>query len=371
VHWHPEPDGQGFWSITRHEDVKIISKDPATFSSREQGVSRLDPATAEELEQYRMVIIAMDPPEHREIRGIINRVLTPNEVGRLETVVRERARTAVEAALEKSRIDFVSEFASVVPMHTIGDMMGVPEDERVRLYELSNGLIDDQDPEIAPTKDFRMTASVETFMTAQRLADRERQCPGKTLTTLLLQGGADGRALSDMEFNLFFTFLIVAGNETTRTACTGGLLTLLDHPAAMQALIADPSRLPSAIEEMLRYWPPIHHFRRTAMRDVELRGQLIRKGDKVVFWYPAANRDERVFADPNVFDIDRTPNEHLSFGIGEHFCLGANLARLELRVMFEELFARVDSIEPLAPPRRLRSNLINGIKEMQVQLHPR
>jgi cytochrome P450 len=173
-----------------------------------------------------------------------------------------------------------------------------------------------------------------------------------------------------MDFSLFFMFLIVAGNETTRTAMSGGLLTLLDHPEQLAELRADRSLLPSAIEEMLRYWPPIHHFRRTTTCDVELRGQAIPKGDKVLMWYPAANRDESVFADPDRFDIRRQPNDHLSFGIGEHFCLGASLARLELRVMFEELLDHTSDIIPIAKPRRLRSNLINGIKEMQVELRP-
>jgi cytochrome P450 len=165
-------------------------------------------------------------------------------------------------------------------------------------------------------------------------------------------------------------FLIVAGNETTRTAVSGGLVTLLEHPDQLAELRRDPSLIPAAVEEILRFWPPIHHFRRTALCDVTMRGKQIRKGDKVLMWYSSGNRDESVFEDPDRFDIRRQPNHHLSFGFGEHFCLGASLARLELRVMFEELLGRVAEVVPLAPPRRLRSNLINGIKEMQVELRP-
>ena len=180
----------------------------------------------------------------------------------------------------------------------------------------------------------------------------------------------EGRTLSEFEFNTFFLFLIVAGNETTRTAMSGGMKTLLDHPDQLAALQKDPSLIPTAVEEIVRFWPPIHHFRRTALCDAEMGGKRIREGDKLLMWYPSANRDPSVFDDPERFDIRRDPNHHLSFGFGEHFCLGASLARLELRVMYEELFARVAEIVPLAPPRRLRSNLINGIKEMQVELRP-
>lgn len=370
VYWHDEPDGPGFWALTRHADVQRVSKDPSTFSSARGGVSRLDPSTQEELELYRNVIIAMDPPLHRSIRGILSSIFTPRNIGNLEPAIRQIAKRAVDAALEKRTIDFVEDFAAPIPMHAISEMMGVPEDKRQRLYELSNGMIDDQDPEVAPTDDFRATAQVEVFATAQELAAQQGGT-ADTLTTKLLAAEFEGRKINELEYNMFFTFLVIAGNETTRTSASGGLKTLLDHPDHLREAQADPTLLPNAIEEMVRYWPPIHHFRRSATKDVELRGQRIREGDKVLMWYPAANRDEDVFDEPDRFDIHRSPNEHLSFGIGEHFCMGASLARMELRVMFEELLSRVKEIVPLAPPRRLRSNLINGIKEMRVELRPR
>ncbi len=370
VYWHEESDGPGFWALTLHEDIRNVSKDPARFSSYAAGVSRLDVTDPGMLEGYRMVVIAQDPPEHRMTRGLVSTIFTPRAIAALEAPIRALAQSALARALEKREIDFVADYASPVPMNAISEMMGVPEDKRQRLFELSSGLIDDQDPEVAPTDDFRSNARVEVFMAAQELAERERQRAGDNLTRTLLDAEFDGRKLTDMEFNTFFMFLIIAGNETTRTAMSGGLTTLLEHPDQLEALRKDPTLIEGAVEEMLRYWPPIHHFRRTATCDVEMRGKTIREGDKVLMWYPSANRDESVFDDPNRFDIRRNPNQHLSFGHGEHFCLGASLARLELRVMFEELLAHTTEIVPLAPPRRLRSNLINGIKEMRVELRP-
>lgn len=367
VHWHEEPDGPGFWALTRHDDIRAVSNDPARFSSYAAGVSRLDVEDETHLEAYRSIVIAQDPPEHRRSRGIVSTIFTPRAISGLEAAVRTLARDAVAQALEKRKIDFVAEYAAPVPMHTISEMMGVPEEHRLRLLELSGGLIDDQDPEVADTPEFRTNAQIEVFMIAQQLAERERATPGNNLTQRLLNAEVDGWKLSEAEFNTFFMFLIIAGNETTRTAMSGGLTTLLDHPEQLAALREDPSLLPSAVEEMLRFWPPIHHFRRTAMCDVEMRGKTIRKGDKVLMWYPSGNRDESVFDDPNRFDIRRSPNDHLSFGHGEHFCLGASLARLEMRVMFEELLGSVSEIRRLGPPRRLRSNLINGIKELPVE----
>ena len=370
VHWHEEPDGPGFWALTLHEDICSVSKDPARFSSHAGGVSRLDVSDPAMLGFYRMIVIAQDPPEHRLTRGLVSTIFTPRAISRLEAPVRAIARAALDTALERKEIDFVADYAAPVPMHTISEMMGVPEDKRDRLAELSSAMIDDQDPEVVPSPEFRGAARGEVFATAQELAARERETPGDNLSRLLLDAEIEGRKLTDMEFNTFFMFLIIAGNETTRTAMSGGLSTLLEHPEQLAALRSDPSLLETAIEEMLRFWPPIHHFRRTATCDVEMRGKSIREGDKVLMWYPSANRDESEFSDPNRFDVRRQPNHHLSFGYGEHFCLGASLARLELRVMFEELLARTTDIVPLAPPRRLRSNLINGIKEMRVELRP-
>ena len=211
-----------------------------------------------------------------------------------------------------------------------------------------------------------MEASVEIFGYASDMAARERAHPSGNLTSVLLEAEVDGRKLTDIEFTLFFMLLIVAGNETTRTASPHGLITLLEHRDQLNRLVRDPALMPSAVDEILRWEPPIHHFRRTATADVDLGGQPIAAGDKVLMWYAGSNRDPAVFDDPHTFDISRTPNPQQSFGIGEHFCLGANLARLSLRLLFTELLATIENVQLEAPPRRLHSNLINGIEEMQI-----
>jgi cholest-4-en-3-one 26-monooxygenase len=203
-----------------------------------------------------------------------------------------------------------------------------------------------------------------------KLADKARRHPGEDLATALLAAEVDGERLSELDFNSFFLLLAIAGNETTRTVTTNGTIALLEHPEQLAALRRDPGLVPTAVEEMLRWSPPVHYFRRTAMQDAEIRGVKIREGDKLLLWYDAVNRDEDVFVDPDRFDVARDPNEHLAFGIGEHFCLGANLARLELRMIFAGMLARLRAFEIVAPPRRLRSNFINGVKEMRVRFRP-
>ncbi|MGB0100598.1 MAG: cytochrome P450 [Nocardioides sp.] len=365
VHWHEEPDGPGFWALTRHDDVRQVSTSPGEFSSWVGGPLRLDP-DADTLDQLRMVIIGMDPPEHRDFRTIVSRAFTPRMIARLEDALRDETARVVGELRDGDRCEFVSDVAARIPMWSISELMGVPPEDRHRLYELSHALIDDQDPEIAPTPETAMEASAEVFAYAHEMAVRERANPSDSLTSALLEAEVDGRRLDDMEFTLFFIFLIVAGNETTRTATSHGLLSLLEHPESLDRLVRNPDLTPSAVEEILRWQPPIHHFRRTATTDLVLGGQPIAKGDKVLMWYAGSNRDPAVFDAPHEFRIDRTPNPQQSFGVGQHFCLGANLARVSLRILFTELLATVENVQLAAPPRRLHSNLINGIKEMQI-----
>jgi cholest-4-en-3-one 26-monooxygenase len=369
VHWHEESDGPGFWAITRHDDVRQISTAPDLFSSWVGGPLRLDPPP-DSLEQLRMVIIGMDPPDHRTFRTLVSKAFTPKMIKRIEPALRAETRRVVAELRHGTSCDFVPDVAARIPMWSISELMGVPDADRQRLYELSHSLIDDQDPEIAPTPDTSVMASAEIFAYATAMAERARGSDADDLTGALLRAEVDGRAIDDLEFCLFFIFLIVAGNETTRTATSHGLITLLEHPDQLQRLRDDPTLIPGAVEEILRWQPPIHHFRRTATTDTEVGGQPIAEGDKVIMWYASSNRDETLFDDPHAFRIDRTPNPQLSFGIGEHFCLGANLARLSLRIMFEELLGAIDDIELAAPPRRLHSNLINGIKELQITYSP-
>ncbi len=365
VHWHGEADGPGFWALTRHDDVRRVSTSPGEFSSWVGGPLRLDPPE-DGLAQLRMVIIGMDPPEHREFRSIVSKAFTPKMIARLDEALRAETERVIGELRDSTSCEFVADVAARIPMWSISELMGVPEPDRHRLYELSHCLIDDQDPEVAPTPETSMEASIEIYGYASEMAARERAHPSDSLTSALLSAEVDGRKLTDMEFTLFFMFLIVAGNETTRTATSHGLLTLLDHPESLDRLVRDPSLMPGAVEEILRWEPPIHHFRRTATTDVQLGDRTIAEGDKVIMWYAGSNRDPDVFDDPHTFLIDRSPNPPQSFGIGEHFCLGANLARLSLRVLFDELLATIENIELEAPPRRLHSNLINGIKELRI-----
>ena len=365
VHWHEESDGPGFWALTRHEDVQRVSSSPGEFSSWIGGPLRLDPPP-ETLEQLRMVIIGMDPPDHRTFRGIVSTAFTPRMIATLEDALRAETARVVGELRDSDRCDFVADVAARIPMWSISELMGVPEADRHRLHELSHSLIDDQDPEVAPTPETSTEASAEIFGYAAEMAARERADPTGSLTNVLLDAEVDGRKLTDVEFTLFFIFLIVAGNETTRTASTQGLRALIEHPDEFARLKAEPELMPTAVDEIVRWEPPIHHFRRTATRDVRIGDREVAEGDKVLMWYAAANRDPAVFDDPHAFRVDRAHNPHLGFGIGEHFCLGAHLARLSLRLLFTELLQTVDEVALLELPRRLHSNLINGIKEMPI-----
>ncbi|MDH4169427.1 MAG: cytochrome P450 [Acidimicrobiia bacterium] len=370
VHWHEESDGPGFWALTRHADVRQVSTSPGEFSSYVGGPIRLDPPEGG-LDQVRMIIIGMDPPEHQMFRSIVSRAFTPKMIGQLESALRSETKRVVGSLRGRNTCEFVSEIASPIPMWSISELMGVPQADRHRLYELSHALIDDQDPEVSPSPEASTEALSEIFAYATAMAERERARPTDSLTSRLLTAEVDGRRLSDLEYTLFFMFLIVAGNETTRTASSQGLIALLEHPDELRRLRDEPNLIPTAVDEILRWEPPIHHFRRTATVDTRIGGQQVAAGDKVLMWYAGSNRDPAVFEDPHRFRVDRSPNPHQSFGIGEHFCLGANLARLSLRLLLEELVAAVTDIEIAAPPRRLHSNLINGVKELQIGFRPR
>jgi cholest-4-en-3-one 26-monooxygenase len=260
--------------------------------------------------------------------------------------------------------------AAELPLQVIIELLGVPLADCHRVFDWSNRLIGFDDPEFQTSMEDGKIAASELWAYANQLALERRQRPCEDLVSVLMQAEVDGERLSEMEFDSFFLLLSVAGNETTRNLIAGGMLALIEHPAERARLLADPVLLPRAVEEMLRWVSPVIHFRRTATRDTELRGQTIRAGQKVVLFYPSANRDDAVFPEPERFDVSRTPNEHLAFGIGEHFCLGASLARLEIRVMFEELLGRLPDMELAGPVRRLRSNFINGIKRMPVRFTP-
>jgi cholest-4-en-3-one 26-monooxygenase len=366
VHWQSEKVGKGFWAVTRYADLLAVSKDPLTFSSALGGTNLFE-LNEEELSTIRILMLNMDPPRHNKFRRLVSQGFTPRLVTQLEPHIREICVELVDKVVTRDAFDFVTEVAAELPLLVIAEMLGVPAGDRHKVFDWSNRLIGFDDPEYQTSMSDGKIAAAEMWAYANQLANERKQHPLGDLVSVLLEAEVDGDRLTEMEFDSFFLLLAVAGNETTRNLISGGMRALLEHPEERDRLLADPSLLPTAIEEMLRWVSPLIHFRRTATREVEMHGQRIRAGDKVVIFYPSANRDEATFRSPERFDIGRTPNEHVAFGIGEHFCLGANLARLEIRLIFEELLRRLPDLALDGPVRRLRSNFINGIKAMPVR----
>ena len=376
VYFHPERDGPGFFAVTKHADVRAVSTAPEVFSSERMGTLRIDPPEAV-LQMIRNMMLNMDPPKHRRYRALVNKAFTPRMVEGLRDQVRRTVTRILDDVIERGECDFVEDVAAILPMEIICEMMGVPPEDRRRIYEIGNKMVGFEDPELQPdgkpvdvANADAAVAFGEMFVYATKLRERALREPKDNLATALLNAELDGERLSAEDFQWWFQLLLVAGNETTRTVTSNGMRDLLANPEQLAALRAEPGLVPTAIEEMLRFDPPVHCFRRQTLRDTEIRGVRIPAGSKVMIWYPSANRDEDVFADPQRFDVRRQPNEHLSFGIGEHYCLGANLARLELREIFAGIVARLHDVEHTAPPRRLRSTFINGVKEMRIAFRP-
>ena len=363
------PKGPGFWALTRYADVVRASMDAETFVSG-RGVNI--PDQTPELNEFFGSMINMDAPRHTKLRKLVSAGFTPRTISRVEQAVRAQARRIVDAVAPKGACDFVEEVAAALPLRIICDMMGIPDADHRRIFELTNIILGVGDPEYASTREELMGAALELFQYAQALAEERREHPNDDITTALIQAEVDGERLTRQELGSFFILLAAAGNETTRNAISHGIKALTDFPAERARWVADFERLaPTAVEEIVRWATPVIHFRRTATRDLEIGGQLIRAGDKVVLWYNSANRDETFWSDPYRFDVTRTPNDHVGFGAGgPHFCLGANLARREIRVMFDELLHRLPDMHVTGPPDMLQSAFIHGIKRMRVEFSP-
>ncbi len=374
VYKHPEPNGPGFWVVTKYDDVVTVGRDGATYSSDQKrgGVVVLEePEVEVNFEQGGNLMLTMDAPEHTRYRKLVNRGFTPRQMRMLEPHIRELTSDILDGVIEQGGCDYVVDVAAEVPLQVIAEMLGVPMADRHKLFEWSNRMIGSEDPEYMVSQEEVMNAQVEMFMYANELAAQRRNEPRDDIITALLDAEIDGDRLTEMDFNLFFLLIAVAGNETTRNSISHGIKAFCDFPDQYQLLVDDPSRAQSATEEIVRWASPVMYFRRNVTRDTELRGQKLEEGDKVSIWYISANRDEDVFDEPFTFDILRSPNEHVGFGGGgPHHCLGANLARMEIYVLLEEMAKRVPTIERTGDAQPLRSNFIAGIKHMPVQYPP-
>jgi cholest-4-en-3-one 26-monooxygenase len=373
VAWHEVPGGRGFWNVVTHADVTKVNRDSALFSSEKEGVVGFydtDELPEQGGDLRGVMLLVTDPPKHTRYRKLVNKGFTPRMIGLLEQYLTHRSTMIVDEVIEKGSCDFVTDVAAELPLQAIAEIMGVPQEDRKLLFDWSNRMIGIDDPEYGGTED-NMTAMTELYGYVNQLAQLRKAEPRDDIVTKLINSEIDGDRLSDAEFEFFMLLLTVAGNETTRNTTSWGMNALMQHPEQYQLLRENPELLDGAVEEILRWASPVLHFRRTATADTVIHGQEIAAGDKVVMWYISANRDETVYEDPFRFDITRTGNEHVAFGAGgTHFCLGANLARAELRIMFAELIERIGDMKMTGEPDILRSNFIGGVKHMPVQFTP-
>ncbi|WP_225729186.1 MULTISPECIES: cytochrome P450 [unclassified Nocardia] len=396
--WVEEPavdhlaPGPGFWAVLRHAEAQVVLRTPRLFSSS-RGLTQIYDATPQLLGPLRRMMINMDPPDHGRIRGLLARSFTPRAVAMLEERIREHADRLVAAVARRGAADFARDIAADLPLLSLADLLGIPESDRWLMFDWSNRVIGLLDAEYnasdafdvanaspmaraalrvrpQPDADGRMPDSrhpfgmADLYAYARALGEYRRRHPGDDIMSILLQQ-ADRVTLDEFE-QVFFLFS-VAGNETVRNALPGGMFALLSHPDEYRRLCADPGLLDSAVEEMLRWWSPVTQFRRTADADTTLGDVPIEEGDKVVVFFASANRDERVFADPDRFDITRDPNPHLAFGHGPHFCIAAHLARTQMRAMFAAVLEQLGEVELAGEPQRLRSNFQNGIKHLPIE----
>jgi cytochrome P450 len=378
VWWQAVPDAltecadEGFWVLSKYHDIQTANRDTELFSALD------GPSLVDRPEMRGTMLVSMDGREHTRQRKLISAGFTPRMVGRLEEQMRRWAASIVDAALARGTCDFVQDVAYQLPMHIIADIVGIPVEDRQRLFQLTTDLLQAGDPAAAFSKERQTAIQVEMFEYARNLGQQKRAHPQDDVWTILSTAdietdNGERTALSEIELDLFFLVLTIAGSETTRNAISIGLLALLDHPDQLEMLRNDPNAMGSAVEEIIRWSSPVSYFARRATRDTEIRGVPIAAGQRITLWYPSANRDEDVFDDPFRFDIRRMPNEHLAFGGGGlHFCLGASLARREIAILFTELLARTRDIEVLARPTYSALGIYNpvlvALKELPVRL---
>ncbi|HEY2692206.1 MAG TPA: cytochrome P450, partial [Streptosporangiaceae bacterium] len=371
VWWNPQRrgtggfDDEGFWAVTRHADIVEISRDSDTYSTWENTaiIRHAEGATRESIELQRFVMLNIDPPQHTKLRGIVSRGFTPRAIGSLRDVLTSRAARIAEGAAAAGTGDFVRDVAAELPLQAIAELIGVPQEDRGKVFEWSNDMVGYDDPEYTADP---AAAAAELIGYSMAMAEDRRQCPRDDIVTKLTQAQVDGDSLSADEFGFFVILLAVAGNETTRNAISHGMLAFLDHPDQWELFCAE--RPGTAVDEIVRWATPVTVFQRTALRDTTLGGQQIKTGQRVGLFYRSANFDEDVFDHPERFDIRRDPNPHLGFGgSGAHFCLGASLARLEIDLIFNAVADAMPGIGKAGDPVRLRSGWLNGIKRLPVR----
>lgn len=371
--------GPGFWNLTKYDDVIAVSRDTATFSS-EQGINISFPPDADPTVLNAVIgnMITMDPPVHRSYRKIGAPFFTNRAVRAVADRVRELATDIVAKAIAKGRdgepLDFMQDIAAPMPISVLCDLLGVPHEDWKKIFDWSNELIGIFDPDLCEDPENVQPVFMDLFMYGQSMIEDRRKNPRKDLMTAIAQAKTeDGTEIPEHLLNGFFLLMVIAGNETTRNSLSGGMKVLIENPDQRSILVNDPSLLPTAVEEILRWVSPVNHMRRTVTRDAEIRGQRMVEGDKVVMWYGMANRDPDIFTDPWKFDVARADNTHLAFGIGEHFCLGARLARLQLATVFDEIMKQLPGMafELAGDVTWVRTNFINGVKTMPVSISAR
>jgi cholest-4-en-3-one 26-monooxygenase len=372
VFYYERPNVRPFWAVTRHADIIAVSRQPELFRSGQYLFVTVDEAGAPPDDAvFLRQLLNMNPPEHSTYRAVVNRRFTPRAVQKLASQVEQVTAEVLDCIVESTECDFVTEVAAKVPLAVIAEMFGIPRSDWEMMFRLSNSMIAPSDPEFAGAESIQETLErtrMEFFQYFSQLVEDRRKTPRDDVASALANGIVNSAALPQFELLSYFALLIIAGNETTRNAISGGLYALINNPEQMALLKRSPSLMAkAAVEEILRWTSPVIQFSRIATADTELRDQPIRQGDIVAMFYPSANRDNEIFENPNQFDIRREPNPHLAFGIGEHYCLGANLARLELQAVFQQLAERIDWIELAAPIQRMRSSFVGGIKHMPIR----
>ncbi len=369
LYWFDRTDDDPFWAVTKHEDIVLLSRQPKKFllNPRLAVFPDFQPVEADDAHH----LLTMDPPQHGAYRRLVSSAFTPRAIRARAPEIERIAVELLDAIQDRSECDFVREVSAILPLAAIADILGLPRSDWEMMFRWTNEIVGSNDPEYTrqgmTPEDTSEAARVELFSYFMEVVEERRRSPKEDIISVIGNSKLDGGELPVRELLSYFFLLVVAGNETTRNATSGGLLALIENPDQFARLKADPSLIPTAVEEIVRWTTPVIQFCRTATEDCELRGQKIREGEAFCLFYASANRDEDIYEDPFAFRVDRHPNPHLGFGIGEHFCLGANLARLELQLMFKHIAARMQHVELAGEVERLRSSFLGGVKHMPIR----